>query len=101
MSKKVNYSGLTMQDLAEMQSSRLRKRGKKYSTEEFLLTMRSIEGLLMAACSQGAPPMLHIVGNDAVVLAKEGQPLTPAEEQFVQEKLQDFRKQETNSANNG
>ena len=92
--KKTNFSGLTMQDLAEMQSARLRKKGKKYSTEDFLLTMRSVEALLLASCSQGAPPMLHVVGHDAVVLAKEAQPLTPVEEQFVQEKLQDFRKQQ-------
>ena len=92
--KKTNFSGLTMQDLAEMQSARLRKKGKKYSTEDFLLTMRSIEALLMAACSQGAPPMLHVVGHDAVVLAKEAQPLTPEEEQAATKAVQDFRNQQ-------
>lgn len=90
----VSYTGYTMQDLAEMQSKRLKKKGDKYSTEEFLLTMRTIEGLLMAACAQGAPPLLHVVGKDAVALAEAAQPLTLEEEQAATKAVQDLRTQQ-------
>jgi hypothetical protein len=91
MMKKIGYTGFTMQDLAEMQSKRLKKKGDKYSTEDFLLAMRSVEGLLASACSNGAPPMLHVVGNDAVALAEAAQPLTLEEEQAASKAVQDLR----------